>query len=102
MEKAEKYWKEFKLKLKTDPNFHPYFEYGVKNKSIRKKDFIKRYVDFSTHAIVKDGEWIEKGQMGWWGISSGDMKPEEWCDLFDKAIEEASDDTLFTIVDCHI
>lgn len=31
------------------------------------------------HAIITPrGKWIEKGSMGWWGISSGTKKEDDW------------------------
>lgn len=56
----------------------------------------------STYALVKDGKWYQKGEMGRWGMSSDEMKQDEWNLEFAKLLDEASDDTLLTVVDCHI
>ena len=50
--------------------------------------------------IVKDGEWHERGSMGWWGIVSD--KKEDWADTFNKIMDTVGDDEMVTIVDCHI
>jgi len=54
-----------------------------------------------TYAFVRDGTWTERGQMGWFGISSGDMPRAEWNKKFAEMIDGLPDDTLLTIVDCH-
>lgn len=54
-----------------------------------------------TFAVVKDGQWFEKGRMGWWACVS-DAKPEdEWTAEFDKLLADNAD-SFVTIVDCHI
>ena len=53
-------------------------------------------------AIVKDGKWHEKGSMGGWGIVSDARDEIEWVTEAAKAIDDLPDDTLLTIVDCHI
>lgn len=56
----------------------------------------------STFAIVKDGKWIEKGEMGWFGMVSNEKDQTEWDNEFNKMIDELPDDTQLTLVDCHI
>lgn len=57
---------------------------------------------FVTYAVLKDGVWYEKGEMGWWGMASGEKEDSVWNEEFAKLIEGLSDDTLITVVDCHI
>ncbi len=54
------------------------------------------------YAVLKDGKWYQKGEMGWFGMSSDNMTQEEWNDEFWKLLESLDDDTLLTLVDCHI
>lgn len=56
----------------------------------------------STFAILKDGEWYEKGKMGWWACVSDEMEQKEWDEQVTKMLDELSDDTLISIFDCHI
>jgi hypothetical protein len=56
----------------------------------------------SSFAVVKDYTWIEKGDMGWFGIVTDEMDQNEWDVKFNQMIDELPDDTLLTIVDCHI
>ena len=56
----------------------------------------------STFAILKDGKWYERGEMGWWATVSNEKDEKEWSDTVDKILGEISDDTLVSVVDCHI
>jgi hypothetical protein len=55
-----------------------------------------------TFAVLKEGEWYERGEMGWWGVVSGDVGQDDWNAQFAKLIDELPDDTRLTVVDCHI
>lgn len=67
-------------------------------------EYIERQSWFGTYAVVKDSEWYAKGEMGWWGISSeSEDEAKEWeGSFYEQWIEPLDDDTLITIVDCHI
>lgn len=56
----------------------------------------------TTWAVLHRGEWSEKGCMGWFGMSSGDMRQSEWNRLFNELVDGLPDDTLLSVVDCHI
>ena len=57
----------------------------------------------STFAVLKDGKWYEKGEMGWWTIVTNDgMKEAEWYAQFAKLLDETPDDTWLSVYDCHI
>ena len=75
-----------------------------KNHYGSKEEFAKQNASFSTYSVVKDGEWLEAGKMGWWGISFADTKEEkEWDSGYSKLVfGDAEDDDYLTIVDCHI
>ena len=55
-----------------------------------------------TFAVVKDGQWYEKGKMGWWACVADEKDEEKWTAEFNTLIDGLPDDTLLTIVDCHI
>lgn len=55
-----------------------------------------------TFAFVKDGVWMERGSMGWWGMSTDDMPKSEWYARMNEMIDGLDESTLITIVDCHI
>lgn len=56
----------------------------------------------STFAVLKDGKWFEKGQMGWFAMVSNEKKPKTWDRAFEKLLKDVPEDTELTIVDCHI
>jgi hypothetical protein len=52
-------------------------------------------------ARLMNGEWIEKGDMGWWGIVSDEN--EDWYNgVSQKLIDDIPDDYYMTIVYTHI
>lgn len=56
----------------------------------------------STHAVLKDGRWYERGAMGWWGIVTDEMDVETWIAEFEKLVDDLPEDTLLSVYDCHI
>jgi hypothetical protein len=67
---------------------------------------IQKWIDaalpFTTFAVIKDGKWYERGEMGWWGIVTDEKSREEWDRHFLELIHDTPDDKWFSIVDCHI
>lgn len=55
-----------------------------------------------TFAVLKDGTWYERGSMGWWGVVSNETDQATWNQKFNELIDSLPDDTLLTVVDCHI
>lgn len=53
--------------------------------------------------ITPDGEWHERGEMGWWACVSNEKEETDWKDEFKKFICSLdSKNTIVTVVDCHI
>lgn len=70
-----------------------------------KDSFIERNSEISYHSVIDtDGTWYEKGSMGWFGISSEtESESAEWDNDFKKRfIDNMDEDTVMTIIDCHI
>jgi hypothetical protein len=69
-----------------------------------KEDYVQRARDtaFLTHAIFKDGVWIECGEMGWWGVVRDEKDPKSWSQTFQEILATIQPDEHVTIVDCHI
>ena len=55
-----------------------------------------------TFAYVKDGEWHERAQMGWFAVTSNERPEGEWEKEFKDMLDSLPDDTLLTLFDCHI
>jgi hypothetical protein len=56
----------------------------------------------STYAVVKDGDWMARGQMGWFGMSDDKDDEATWAAKVWELVESLPDDTLLTVVDAHI
>lgn len=78
-------------------------EYFI-NRYKNKETYAECDSSFSTWAVVIDGVWYEKGQMGWWAMSNEtDDEAIDWeMNFYDRFIKPLSDDMLITVVDCHI
>ena len=66
--------------------------------------YLKDTTTYNTYALLTSkGEWIEPGEMGWFGCSSA--KPEEemtFIDIFVQKLQEEDPDNYFVLVDCHV
>lgn len=67
-----------------------------------RKGDIANFDELKTFALVKDGVWYERGQMGWWACVSNEKADEEWDEEYRKLLEGLPDDTLISVFDCHI
>ncbi len=56
----------------------------------------------SSYAVVKDGKWYQKGEMGWFGMASDEKAQEKWDEEFARLINDLPEDTMLTVIDCHI
>jgi len=54
------------------------------------------------YALVHEGRWCAKGEMGWFGLSRDDTNQANWTQQVRALIDSLPDDTLLTAVDCHI
>jgi len=72
----------------------------------RANSAIKKDIDFrgvsTPFCIIKDGKWIEKGEMNYYGMSSNNKEEKEWEKKYKKIIKSLPEDTLLTAVDFHI
>lgn len=57
---------------------------------------------FCTFAVCMDGQWYERGEMGWWACVSNEKDRDVWEVEFKKLLEAVPADKTITIVDCHI
>lgn len=57
---------------------------------------------FTTFAVLKNGKWYERGEMGWWGIVSNEKENDDWGQQFSDMVLSLPDNTTLTLVDCHI
>lgn len=89
---------EFKqMRLNSDGHWR----FGVRSGET-KEAFIARREIPTTFAIIKNGEWYERGEMGWWGVVSDEKPCKDWQETFAELLEDVDSETLLTVVDCHI
>lgn len=50
--------------------------------------------------ILFDGKWVEKGDMGWFGMSSNEKA--DWDETYLDKIKNFDDNDYLVLVDCHI
>lgn len=52
--------------------------------------------------VCPDGEWCEKGRMGWWAMVSDEMSEQTWDKQFKDFIDSIDYNCIVTAVDFHI
>lgn len=112
-EKYSKLYDKFEVAMKDDPDKakkSAYWEYGIASTSEDKEKFIpqtreqylKAHCFPSTFAVLKDGEWYQKGSMGWWAIVSNEKEEAKWDKEFLDLLEGLPENTILSVCDCHI
>lgn len=94
---AEMWWEEAQ---KLDDTMK-YLQYSIEKGETREQ-YIESHSKFTAFAVLKDGCWYERGEMGWWGVVHDEKDENEWATKFEELLNEVSDDTLISIYDCHI
>ena len=56
----------------------------------------------SAWAVLMDGQWSERGEMGWFGMSSNEKPEGDWQAAVQELIDGLPADKIITVVDCHI
>jgi len=77
---------------------------SVERFQVPREQFLQRARNHAgvSFAVIKDGKWYEKGEMGWWGMAHNEKDTDTWNSMFHKMIDELPEDTLLTVVDCHV
>ena len=52
--------------------------------------------------VTEEGEWQERGSMGWWGCVSNEKESDIWTKQFKDYLKIIDSDCLVTVVDFHI
>lgn len=67
------------------------------------EEFVKNSLDSTAPfwaIVTPESEWIEKGKMGWWAMSSDE--DNNWKQTWRNAWDKISGDCYLWIIDCHI
>lgn len=72
--------------------------------AVPREQYLKSARDeaISTFAVIKDGKWYERGEMGWWACVTNNKDSDDWQQEFNALLEDLPDDTLLSVFDCHI
>lgn len=100
IEDHSKYYDKEIVKAKEEER-KPFF-YGFENTPTKEEWVAKFKPWISPYAVLHEGEWMGKGEMGWWGIDDPNCSDEEWEEKFQDFIKELAPQTEITVVDCHI
>ena len=65
-------------------------------------DYMKEWNRIPFCFVNEDGEWYEKGEMGWFAIVTNEMEKNTWQATFEEYISTVEDECLVTVVDFHI
>lgn len=77
-----------------------YWEYGY-HLGDSMEENRNRY-SLSTFAVLKEGEWFEKGEMGWWACVSNEKEVDVWKKEWNDLLSDIPGDTLLSLYDYHI
>ena len=97
---ARKEWAEYQNADEKDKQMMAFLNKITKDDT--EESYVQRASFPSTFAVVKDGKWYEKGEMGWWAMVSNEKDQADWDDEFRQLVMGLPDDTLLTLFDCHI
>ena len=72
-----------------------------KTDSALKKN-IANLKELKTFAVLMDGKWYERGEMGWFGVVHDEKDENKWDDELERLLISIPDETLLSVYDCHI
>ena len=95
---------QLKLSEWNKENKHELFGIDPENFNCSREDYCIDAASgaFVTFAVLKDGKWYERGEMGWWAHVSNEKDVNEWNSEITKMVDELSEETRISIYDCHI
>ena len=66
-------------------------------------DYMKEYNRIPFCFVDENGDWYEKGEMGWFAITKNEVDADSWRDTFEDYIDNLDDENcLVTVIDFHI
>lgn len=65
-------------------------------------DYMKEWNRIPFCFVDEDGEWYEKGEMGWFAITTNEVDKDTWQETFNEYLSTVEDECLVTVVDFHI
>ncbi len=104
-EKRKAYWEDPATIAYKDAGFIGFFgnyDGDILNKT--KEEYIEHKILEGpvTYAVLTENGWYEKGEMGWFGIAANEMDEMDWTEQWWKLVNEAPEDAIFALIDCHV
>lgn len=75
---------------------------SIPGDEVKMSDILIEKIETPYAFITPDGEWVERGEMGWFGVGSNEMDKDEWDVKFREYLKTFDKDIILTQVDCHI
>lgn len=77
-------------------------DYGVPEDAPDLSEWIESPPAITSHAYVLNGEWHERGEMGWWAVVHDPQQRTKWEDEVSDMVAGLRPDQWLSVVDCHI
>lgn len=80
----------------------PGFFFDPQEYAISEEEYVDnaRIEAFSTHALLMNGNWSERGEMGMFATMTNE--DENWGSIFRQVFATIPDDAFISVVDCHV
>lgn len=100
----DSYWSQPPLARLKKSKLLGFFDSADEFLGITEEEYVEDAINgaMTPYAFIRDYKWTAQGEMGWWGMSSDEVSSREWNKKFREMFDSLPDDTLLTLVDCHI
>lgn len=104
----EKYHDQPMIKALSAANLMPWGEeprdYWCMDEADPRQAYLGRAADraITSYAVLHQGTWYERGEMGWWGMAHNEKDEDEWNRQFADLFDGLDEDAMIYAVDCHI
>lgn len=75
---------------------------GVPYDAGTREQFLDAAQPLTAFALVKDGQWYERGKMGWFACVSNEKAADQWDAEVAALLAGLPADAWLTVIDCHI
>jgi hypothetical protein len=95
---AAKWWKEAQNEQQEIVRS---FMYGI-TKGMTEEEYIASHTNVSAFAFLMGDQWVERGEMGWFGVVTDEKESTDWETQMTNFIKNLDPEQTLTVVDCHI
>ncbi len=100
-QEALRNWEVYKAKVAAGEQVEPYFDYDIEQDDT-KESYVKRRTSNATFAVLHEGKWFQRDEMGWFGVVRTGEDADDWEKQFEALIASLDLNDEVTVVDCHI